>query len=192
MGRIFVEVSLATRAPRRGEKIAVYPDPPITMPTFDTVLEPNLVEVKNAIDQSNKEITTRFDFKGSDARVEQKDKELTLFADNDLQLANVTDILLGKMAKRGVDIRFLDLEAKPEKMSHDKLKQKVLVKAGIEGDVGKKIQKALKDSKLKVQGSIQGDTVRVTGAKRDDLQAAMAVIKKEVADYPLSFNNFRD
>lgn len=162
------------------------------MPTFDTVLEPNLVEVKNAIDQSNKEITTRFDFKGSDARVEQKDKELTLFADNDLQLANVTDILLGKMAKRGVDIRFLDLEAKPEKMSHDKLKQKVLVKAGIESDVGKKIQKALKDSKLKVQGSIQGDTVRVTGAKRDDLQAAMAVIKKEVADYPLSFNNFRD
>ncbi len=162
------------------------------MPTFDTVLEPNLVEVKNAIDQSNKEITTRFDFKGSDARVEQKDKELTLFADNDLQLANVTDILLGKMAKRGVDIRFLDLEAKPEKMSHDKLKQKVLVKAGIEGDVGKKIQKALKESKLKVQGSIQGDTVRVTGAKRDDLQAAMAVIKKEVADYPLSFNNFRD
>jgi uncharacterized protein YajQ (UPF0234 family) len=162
------------------------------MPSFDTVLEPNLVEVKNAIDQSNKEIGTRFDFKGSDARVEHKDKEITLFADNDLQLNNVTDILLGKMAKRGVDIRFLDREAKPEKMSHDKLKQKVLVKAGIESDVGKKIQKAIKDSKLKVQASIQGDTVRVTGAKRDDLQAAMAVIKKEVSDFPLSFNNFRD
>jgi cyclic-di-GMP-binding protein len=162
------------------------------MPSFDTVLEPNLVEVKNAIDQSNKEIGTRFDFKGSDARVEHKDKELTLFADNDLQLNNVTDILLGKMAKRGVDIRFLDREAKPEKMSHDKLKQKVLVKNGIEADVAKKITKALKDSKLKVQASIQGDTVRVTGAKRDDLQAAMALIKKDVSDYPLSFNNFRD
>jgi uncharacterized protein YajQ (UPF0234 family) len=162
------------------------------MPSFDTVLEPNLVEVKNAIDQSNKEIGTRFDFKGSDARVEHKDKELTLFADNDLQLNNVTDILLGKMAKRGVDIRFLDREAKPEKMSHDKLKQKVLVKNGIEADVAKKITKALKDSKLKVQASIQGDTVRVTGAKRDDLQAAMALIKKDVSDFPLSFNNFRD
>ncbi|ACB33511.1 protein of unknown function DUF520 [Leptothrix cholodnii SP-6] len=163
-----------------------------TMPSFDTVLEPNLVEVKNAIDQSNKEIATRFDFKGSDARIEQKDKELTLFADNDLQLGNVTDILIGKMAKRGVDIRFLDREAKPEKMSHDKLKQKVLVKAGIEADVAKKISKAIKDSKMKVQASIQGDTVRVTGAKRDDLQAAMALIKKEISDYPLSFNNFRD
>ncbi|WP_043704906.1 YajQ family cyclic di-GMP-binding protein [Leptothrix cholodnii] len=162
------------------------------MPSFDTVLEPNLVEVKNAIDQSNKEIATRFDFKGSDARIEQKDKELTLFADNDLQLGNVTDILIGKMAKRGVDIRFLDREAKPEKMSHDKLKQKVLVKAGIEADVAKKISKAIKDSKMKVQASIQGDTVRVTGAKRDDLQAAMALIKKEISDYPLSFNNFRD
>jgi len=162
------------------------------MPSFDTVLEPNLVEVKNAIDQSNKEIGTRFDFKGSDARIEQKDKELTAFADNDMQLGNVLDILLGKMAKRGVDIRFLDREAKPEKMSHDKLKQKILVKAGIEADVAKKITKAIKDSKMKVQASIQGDTVRVTGAKRDDLQAAMALIKKEISDYPLSFNNFRD
>ncbi|MEY4753181.1 MAG: hypothetical protein RJA44_856 [Pseudomonadota bacterium] len=162
------------------------------MPSFDTVLEPNLVEVKNAVDQSNKEIGTRFDFKGSDAKIELKDKELTLHADNDLQLQNVVDILLGKMAKRNVDIRFLDLDAKPEKMSHDKLKQKVLVKAGIESEVAKKIQKAIKDSKMKVQASIQGDTVRVTGAKRDDLQAAMALIKKEVSDAPLSFNNFRD
>ena len=162
------------------------------MPSFDTVLEPNLVEVKNAIDQSNKEIGTRFDFKGSDARIEQKDKELTAFADNDMQLGNVLDILLGKMAKRGVDIRFLDREAKPEKMSHDKLKQKILVKAGIEADVAKKITKAIKDSKMKVQASIQGDTVRVTGAKRDDLQAAMALIKSELKDLPLSFNNFRD
>ena len=162
------------------------------MPSFDTVLEPDLVEVRNAIDQSNKEIGTRFDFKGSDAKVELKDKEITLFADNDLQLKNVTDIVLGKMAKRGVDIRFLDLAATPEKMSHDKLKQKVTVKAGIESDLAKKIQKAIKDSKMKVQASIQGDTVRVTGAKRDDLQAAMALLKKSVTEAPLSFNNFRD
>ncbi|HQY08772.1 MAG: YajQ family cyclic di-GMP-binding protein [Burkholderiales bacterium] len=162
------------------------------MPSFDTVLEPNLVEVKNAIDQSNKEIGTRFDFKGSDARIEQKDKELTLHADNDFQLQQVTDILLAKMTKRGVDVRFLDTSAKPEKMSHDKLKQKVVVKAGIESDLAKKIQKAIKDSKMKVQASIQGDTVRVTGAKRDDLQAAMALLKKEVDEMPLSFNNFRD
>ncbi|MEN9365800.1 MAG: YajQ family cyclic di-GMP-binding protein [Sphaerotilus sulfidivorans] len=162
------------------------------MPSFDTVLEPDLVEVRNAIDQSNKEIGTRFDFKGSDAKVELKDKEITLFADNDLQLKNVTDIVLGKMAKRGVDIRFLDLTATPEKMSHDKLKQKVTVKAGIESDLAKKIQKAIKDSKMKVQASIQGDTVRVTGAKRDDLQAAMALLKKSVTEAPLSFNNFRD
>lgn len=162
------------------------------MPSFDTVLEPDLVEVRNAIDQSNKEIGTRFDFKGSDAKVELKDKEITLFADNDLQLRNVTDIVLGKMAKRGVDIRFLDLTATPEKMSHDKLKQKVTVKAGIESDLAKKIQKAIKDSKMKVQASIQGDTVRVTGAKRDDLQAAMALLKKSVTEAPLSFNNFRD
>ncbi|MDQ5897675.1 MAG: cyclic-di-GMP-binding protein [Pseudomonadota bacterium] len=162
------------------------------MPSFDTVLEPDLVEVRNAIDQSNKEIGTRFDFKGSDAKVELKDKEITLFADNDLQLKNVTDIVLGKMAKRGVDIRFLDLTATPEKMSHDKLKQKVTVKAGIESDLAKKIQKAIKDSKMKVQASIQGDTVRVSGAKRDDLQAAMALLKKTVTEAPLSFNNFRD
>ncbi|MFM2055613.1 MAG: hypothetical protein RL456_3650 [Pseudomonadota bacterium] len=162
------------------------------MPSFDTVLEPDLVEVRNAIDQSNKEIGTRFDFKGSDAKVELKDKEITLFADNDLQLKNVTDIVLGKMAKRGVDVRFLDTSAKPEKMSHDKLKQKVVVKAGIESDLAKKIQKAIKDSKMKVQASIQGDTVRVTGTKRDDLQAAIALLKKTITEAPLSFNNFRD
>lgn len=162
------------------------------MPSFDTVLEPDLVEVRNAVDQSNKEIGTRFDFKGSDAKVELKDKEITLFADNDLQLKNVTDIVLGKMAKRGVDIRFLDLTATPEKMSHDKLKQKVTVKAGIESDLAKKIQKAIKDSKMKVQASIQGDAVRISGAKRDDLQAAIALIRKEMTKLPLNFDNFRD
>lgn len=162
------------------------------MPSFDTVLEPNLVEVRNALDQANKEIGTRFDFKGSDSRIEFKDKELTLFADSDFQLKQVIDVLLTKLSKRNVDVRYLDQSAKPEKMSGDKLKQLIKIKAGIESDVSKKIQKLLKDSKLKVTASIQGDAVRVQGAKRDDLQAAMALLRKDVADVPLSFNNFRD
>jgi uncharacterized protein YajQ (UPF0234 family) len=162
------------------------------MPSFDTVLEPNLVEVRNAIEQSNKEIGTRFDFKGTDARIEQKDKELTLYADSDFQLQQVTDILLAKLSKRSVDARFIDSSAKPEKMSHDKLKQLVKVKAGIESELARKIQKLLKESKLKVQASIQGDTVRVQGGKRDDLQAAIALLKNDVTEAPLTFTNFRD
>jgi cyclic-di-GMP-binding protein len=166
------------------------------MPSFDTVLEPDLVEVRNALDQSNKEISTRFDFKGSDARIELadkgKDKTLTLFADSDFQLGQVKDVLLAKLTKRGVDIRFLDFSAKPEKLGHDKLKQVVPIKAGIDSDTAKKIQTLIKQSKMKVQAAIQGDAVRVTGAKRDDLQAAMALLRKDVADVPLSFNNFRD
>lgn len=162
------------------------------MPSFDTVLDPNMVEVRNAVDQASKEIGTRFDFKGTDARVELKDKELTLYADSDFQLNQVRDVLLGKMTKRNVDVRFLDLGAKPEKIGGDKLKQKVVVKAGIETELAKKIVKLLKDSKMKVQGSIQGDAVRVQGNKKDDLQAAMALIRKEMTDAPLSFNNFRD
>lgn len=162
------------------------------MPSFDTVLEPNLVEVRNAIDQSNKEIGTRFDFKGSSSKIEQKDKEITLYADSDFQLGQVMDILVAKLTKRSVDARFLDTSAKVEKISGDKVKQLVKVKAGIESELAKKIQKLIKDSKMKVQAAIQGDTVRVTGAKRDDLQAAIALIRKEISDAPLSFNNFRD
>ena len=162
------------------------------MPSFDTVLEPNLVEVRNAVDQSNKEIGTRFDFKGSDARIELGDKEFTLYADSDFQLTQVTDILLAKLTKRQVDARFLDRSAKPEKLSHDKLKQRVVVKAGIDSDSAKKIVGLVKQSKLKVQASIQGDTVRITGAKRDDLQMAIALLKRDFTDLPLTFNNFRD
>jgi uncharacterized protein YajQ (UPF0234 family) len=162
------------------------------MPTFDTVLEPNLVEVRNALDQANKEIGTRFDFKGSSANIEQKDKELTLYADSDFQLSQVMDILIAKLTKRSVDARFLDSSAKVEKISGDKVKQLVKVKAGIETELAKKIQKLIKDSKLKVQASIQGDSVRVQGAKRDDLQTAMALLRKEVTEVPLTFNNFRD
>jgi len=161
------------------------------MPSFDTVCEANLVEVKNAVDQANKEISTRFDFKGTDARVEQKERELTAYADSDFQLSQVRDVLTNKMTKRSVDVRFLD-EGKIEKIGGDKVKQVIKVKNGIESDDAKKIVRAIKDSKMKVQASIQGDAVRVTGAKRDDLQAAIALLRKEIKDLPLEFNNFRD
>ena len=161
------------------------------MPSFDTVCEANLVEVKNAVEQANKEISTRFDFKGTDARVEQKERELTAFADSDFQLSQVRDVLTNKMTKRNVDVRFLD-EGKIEKIGGDKVKQVIKVKNGIESDDAKKIVRVIKDSKMKVQASIQGDAVRVTGAKRDDLQAAMALLRKEIKEIPLEFNNFRD
>jgi uncharacterized protein YajQ (UPF0234 family) len=162
------------------------------MPSFDTVLDPNLVEVRNAVEQTAKEIGTRFDFKGSSARVDLKEKEVTVFADSDFQIAQVLDILLAKLTKRNVDVRFLDRSAKIEKIGGDKVKQVLVVRSGIDAETAKKLQTAMKQSKLKVQASIQGDTVRVTGAKRDDLQAAMALIRKDLADQPLSFNNFRD
>jgi len=166
------------------------------MPSFDTVLEPDLVELRNAVEQSNKEIGTRFDFKGSDARVELADKgkerTLTLYADSDFQIAQVRDVLLAKLSKRGVDVRFVDLSAKLEKLGGDKVKQVVPVKTGIDSEAGRRIQGLIKQSKLKVQASIQGDAVRVSGAKRDDLQGAIALLKREVTDLPLGFNNFRD
>ncbi len=161
------------------------------MPSFDTVSEANLVEVKNAVDQSNKEITTRFDFKGSDARVEQKEHDLTAYADSEFQLGQVRDVLTNKMTKRNVDVRFLD-HGKIEKIGGDKVKQVIKVKNGIETEDAKKIVRVIKDSKMKVQASIQGDAVRVTGAKRDDLQAAMSMLRQEIKDLPLEFNNFRD
>lgn len=161
------------------------------MPSFDTVSEANMVEVKNAVDQSNKEISTRFDFKGSDARIEQKERELSAYADSEFQLGQVRDVLTAKLTKRNVDVRFMDL-GKIEKIGGDKVKQVIKIKNGIEGDEAKKIVRLIKDSKLKVQASIQGDAVRVTGAKRDDLQAAIALMRKEVKDLPLEFNNFRD
>ncbi|AKM29835.1 YajQ family cyclic di-GMP-binding protein [Pandoraea faecigallinarum] len=161
------------------------------MPSFDVVSEANMVEVKNAVEQANKEISTRFDFKGSDSRIEHKEQELTLFADDNFKLDQVTQVLIAKMAKRNVDVRFLDY-GKVEKISGDKVKQVVKVKKGVEGDLAKKIVRIIKDSKMKVQASIQGDSVRVSGAKRDDLQSAMALLRKDVTDTPLDFNNFRD
>ena len=162
------------------------------MPSFDTVIEPNLVEVRNAVDQTAKEIGTRFDFKGSSAAAELADKTITLHADSDFQIGQVTDILLAKLTKRGVDIRFLDRSAKIEKIGGDKVKQALTVKSGVDSDNAKKIQAAIKQSRMKVQSAIQGDTVRVSGAKRDDLQLAMQLIKKTVPDAPVSFTNLRD
>ena len=161
------------------------------MPSFDTVCEANLVEVKNAVENTAKEIATRFDFKGTAAAIELKEKEITLIGDAEFQLGQVEDILRNKLTKRNVDVRFLD-KGDVQKMGGDKVKQVIKVRNGIETDVSKKIQRMVKDSKLKVQAAIQGDAVRVTGTKRDDLQAAMALIKKDIADIPLSFNNFRD
>jgi uncharacterized protein YajQ (UPF0234 family) len=161
------------------------------MPSFDIVSEANQVEVNNAIDQVNKEVSTRFDFKGSDARVEHKEKVLTLYADDDFKLKQVTDILVAKLTKRGVDIRSLKY-GDAEKVSGNKMKQVVTVRTGVEQELAKKIVKLLKDSKLKVQGSIQGDAVRVSGGKRDDLQEAIALVKKSITDFPLQYQNFRD
>jgi cyclic-di-GMP-binding protein len=167
------------------------------MPSFDIVLEPNLVELRNAVDQAGKEIGTRFDFKGSSARIEltekgAKDREMVLHADSDFQIAQVIDILLGKLSKRGVDVRFLDLTAKIEKAGGDKVRQQVVIKTGIDSESAKKIQTLIKQSKLKVQAQIQGDVVRVSGGKRDELQTAIQHLKNSVSDLPLSFTNFRE
>ena len=161
------------------------------MPSFDTVCEADFVEVKNAVDNATKEIGTRFDFKGTSAAVELKDKEITMFGDAEFQLQQVEDLLRNKLTKRNVDVRFLDIQ-KAQKIGGDKVKQVIKVKNGIESELAKKIQKLMKESKLKVQAAIQEEKVRITGAKRDDLQAAMALIRKDLADHPLSFNNFRD
>ena len=163
------------------------------MPSFDITSEANTVELKNAVDTANKEIANRFDFKGSDARFELKEKEheITAFADDDFKLGQVRDVLMGKMAKRGVDARFLKLED-PEKIGGDKVKQKMTVKNGVDSDLAKKIVKMVKDAKLKVTAAIQGDVVRITGAKKDVLQEAIQLVRGGVTEVPLKFDNFRD
>jgi uncharacterized protein YajQ (UPF0234 family) len=161
------------------------------MPSFDTVCEANLVDVKNGVENTTKEIGTRFDFKGTAAAIEIKDKEITLIGDAEFQLDQIEDVLRNKLTKRNVDVRFLD-KGDVQKMGGDKVKQVVKVREGIATEDAKKIQRLIKDSKLKVQAAIQGESVRVTGAKRDDLQAAMALIRKDMTDLPLTFDNFRD
>ena len=161
------------------------------MPSFDIVSEVDKQEVKNALEQVNKEVSTRFDFKGSDARVEQADYVLTLFADDEFKLDQIQEVLNAKLIKRGVDIKCMEI-GKVEKVSGNKVKRTATVKTGVESELAKKIVKLFKDSKLKVQASIQGDTVRVTGAKRDILQEAIALAKKSITDFPLQFQNFRE
>ena len=161
------------------------------MPSFDIVCEANMVEVKNAVDQANKEITNRFDFKGTGARFEQKERELTAFADSDFQLSQMRDVLTNKMTKRSVDVRFLDI-GDVEKIGGDKVKQLIKVRNGIEQEQSKKIVRLIKDAKIKVTASIQGEAVRVSGTKRDDLQSAIALVKKDIIAVPLVFQNFRD
>ncbi len=161
------------------------------MPSFDIVSEVNRVELRNAVDQANKEIANRFDFKGSDARIEQADTALTLFADDEFKLGQIYDVLIGKLAKRSVDVRALD-KGKIEKIGGDKVKQAITVRTGVDQELGKKIVKLIKDSKLKVQASIQGDAVRVSGAKKDMLQDAIALVRKAITDFPLQYQNFRD
>ena len=161
------------------------------MPSFDTVCEADMVKVKNGVDNSAKEIATRFDFKGTSASIEIKDKEITVVGDADFQIEQILDVLRNKLAKQSVDVRFLDI-GELQKIGGDKVKKLVKVRNGIESELAKKIQRLIKDSKLKVQAAIQEDKVRVTGTKRDDLQAAIALLRKEVTDVPLDYNNFRD
>ena len=163
------------------------------MPSFDSVSQVDQQEVKNAIEQANKEITNRYDFKGSDARIELKEKEheIYVYADDDFKLGQVRDVLYGKMAKRNVDTRYLKAED-AEKIGGDKVKQKMVVKNGVETELAKKIVKMLKDAKLKVTASIQGDVVRVTSAKKDELQTAIQAVRKGVTEVPLGYQNFRD
>ena len=162
------------------------------MPSFDIVSEVDKQEIRNAVDQVNKEVANRFDFKGSDARVEQAEFVLTVFADDDFKLDQVQEVLNGKLVKRGIDIRCLDIAEKSEKVSGNKVKREVKVRNGIESEQAKKIVKLIKDSKLTVTASIQGESVRVSGAKRDILQECIALVKKSVTDFPVQFQNFRD
>jgi cyclic-di-GMP-binding protein len=160
------------------------------MPSFDTVCEADLVKVKNGVENTAKEITTRFDFKGTSASIEIKDKDITLIGDAEFQLDQIQDVLRNKLTKQSLDVRFLDI-GDVQKVGGDKVKVVIKVRNGIETELAKKIQRLLKDSKLKVQGAIQDDKVRVSGAKLDDLQTAQALIKKEITDIPLTFDNYR-
>jgi uncharacterized protein YajQ (UPF0234 family) len=160
------------------------------MPSFDVVSEVDLHELSNAVDQANREVDTRFDFKGSNAHFEHAGTELTLSAENDFQLQQMMDILRLKMVKRGVDIE--SLEAGEPETSNMRARQKVTVRQGLDKETAKKIVKLIKDAKLKVQAAIQGEQVRVTGKKRDDLQQVIALLREQKLGLPLQFSNFRD
>lgn len=164
------------------------------MPSFDFTSEVDVVALNNAIDVAGRQIANRYDFKGSSAKVDfdEKNKVITIYGDSDFQLDQIKDILFPAMEKKGPDsTKRLDAQT-VQKVSGNKVKQEIKVKSGIEGELAKKIVRLLKDSKMKVQAAIQGDAVRVTGAKRDTLQEAIALVKKEITDFPLQYGNFRD
>jgi uncharacterized protein YajQ (UPF0234 family) len=164
------------------------------MPSFDAVLEPDMVAIRHAVENTHKEIGTRFDFKGTSAAVElkDKDKQILLVGDSDFQIEQVSTVMLGKLTKQSVAISYLDMSAKIEKIGGDKVRQTYRIKAGIEAELAKKMVAAVKNGKLKVQASIQGDTVRITGKTRDELQIAIALLRKDFAEQPLKYENFRD
>jgi len=161
------------------------------MPSFDAVSKVDTAELTNAVDQASREIGQRYDFKGSSAAIERSEDVLTVFADSEFQLKQVTDILYAKAAKRGIDVASFDPQ-KIEAISGDKAKQVVKVKQGIEKELAKKMVKIVKDSGLKVQAAIQGDELRVTGKKKDDLQACMALFRQSKLEQPIQYTNFRD
>lgn len=161
------------------------------MPSFDITSEVDLVALKNAVDGANRKITNRYDFKGTDAHIEQNDKLLVLDGQSEFQLEQMLAILLPEMTSKKVDVRCLD-HGDVQKAGGNRVRQEIRVRVGIEQDDSKKIVRLLKDGKLKVQAAIQGESVRVTGAKRDVLQDAIALVRKEVNDLPLQFGNFRD
>jgi len=160
------------------------------MPSFDIVSEMNEDEVSNAVDQANREVTTRFDFKGTDSKFTLEKDTIKLSTESDFQLNQMMDILKAKLTKRGVDLGYMDV--KPPVVQHKSAIQEILMKQGIETDIAKKMVKLIKNSKLKVQAAIQGEQVRVTGNKRDELQAMMNVLREEKLDVPVQFVNFRD
>ena len=164
------------------------------MPSFDITSEADLVALKNAVDVAGRHVGNRYDFKGTSARLElnEKDKTITVYGDSEFQVGQVKDILFPEMEKKDREsTKRLDIGAL-QSISGNKAKQEMKVKTGIESELAKKIVKMVKDSKLKVQATIQGDAVRVTGAKRDLLQEAIALVRKSVTDYPLTYGNFRD
>ena len=160
------------------------------MPSFDVVSEVDKHELTNAVDQANKEVTTRFDFKGTDAQFEQIGNDVTLFGESKFQLGQMLDIFRIKLSRRGVDVDCMDVQAAEE--TGLKVKQKVIIKEGLDSESAKKITKLIKEKKLKVQAQIQNEQVRVTGKKRDELQAVMAMLKAEQTGLPLQYKNFRD
>jgi len=164
------------------------------MPSFDITSEADMVALKNAVDVAGRQIGNRYDFKGTSARVEldEKEKTITLYGDSEFQLGQIKDILYPELEKKQRESTKRLEDGKIESISGNKARQVLKIKVGIEQELGKKIVKMIKDSKLKLQATIQGDAVRVSGAKRDDLQAAIALVKKEVSDYPLAYGNFRD